>query len=446
MKINIAWLPLAKASWLDNRVNEVFEHTQKILGSLSNTIIAPKQVITSEEEAAAAAQLFTEKKADVIIVQAITFSLGSIIPAVTRICRAPIILWSMPEPPMHGGRIKANSFCSANLNSYILKRMGKKYFYLYADLQQITEKLTPLLTAVSAKKYLCGLKIGMAGSRVPGFYTSNYRELPLAANFGITVQNIELLEIKNEADHIGKKDHENALKEINSASSVNKASQEEAEKGADLLCAFRALAGKYSLQAFAVKCWPEFGDLFGLAICSTLGMLTESGITAGCEGDMYGTVSMLLGGYLSPNKPMFCDLISYDEQNNEGIIWHCGAAAPSLACPGAEKILSKHSIMDGGGIKGLTNEFPCKGGPITILRLTDDGEGFKMLCIRAEGLETGQIICGNPLKVKFFSPVSKIIGSIMDEGIEHHYAAAYGDISESLAFWCRLNNVRLINF
>ena len=91
---------------------------------------------------------------------------------------------------------------------------------------------------------------------------------------------------------------------------------------------------------------------------------------------MIGTVTMKLGSLLVPGeKPFFCDLISFDEQANTGVVWHCGAAAPSLCRWRLRTAFCKHSIIDGGGVKGVSCEFPLKPGRVTLMRIGEDRDG-----------------------------------------------------------------------
>lgn len=55
--------------------------------------------------------------------------------------------------------------------------------------------------------------------------------------------------------------------------------------------------------------------------------------------------------------PFFVDLISYDEQENTGVIWHCGAAPAGLCRDFSETQLRLHMRVDGGDKKASPTTF-----------------------------------------------------------------------------------------
>lgn len=71
--------------------------------------------------------------------------------------------------------------------------------------------------------------------------------------------------------------------------------------------AFKSMAKKYRLSEFAVRCWPEFSDLFGIAPCAVLGMLSDNGYPTSCEGDIPGAVTMAILKLLAGGRDsVFC--------------------------------------------------------------------------------------------------------------------------------------------
>ena len=110
---------------------------------------------------------------------------------------------------------------------------------------------------------------------------------------------------------------------------------------------------------------------------------------------------MRIGQIISDDYPFFCDLIV--AEGEYGVAWHCGAAPCKLCKPGFQPELRCSATVEGGGVKGVTNEFPLKPGRVTLARLgeTRDGEGFRMLIATGTGLDTDLFVRGNPLKIKF---------------------------------------------
>ena len=141
---------------------------------------------------------------------------------------------------------------------------------------------------------------------------------------------------------------------------------------------------------------------------------------------------------LSGQDPFFCDMIVCE--GDYAVLWHCGAAPCSLRKEGFKSGLTNSSTV----VRcGVTHEFPLKPGRITLARLgeTRDGSRFRMFIATGTGLDTDLFVRGNPLKVKFDAGCEKIHDTIFNQGFEHHFSMAYGDISKELLDYCRIMDI-----
>jgi L-fucose isomerase-like protein len=444
-KLKVGYLSLVKGSWINEKLECQRQNALKALKQLDIELVDCGLLIQSETEADAVCKKFDAERVDVILAHSITFSLGSVIPGMAVKLRVPVIFWSEPEPPMLGGRIEANSFCAANMNAHALWKMNLKYSLVYGNIKTVMPDLKSQLKTISCIKQLKNIRIGSAGGRVPGFYTSNFNELALREKFGTEVEGITLLELVKLAESIEGEELAEAVAQVKGACKCS-VSDEDLNKAGALFAAFVKLTKKYRLDAWTVRCWPEFSELYGIGVCHVLGCLTQSGISTACEGDVYGALAMIMVKALSGSDAFFCDLISFDPEGDTGLFWHCGAAPVSLCKFGVCPELSKHSIIDGGGVKGVTCEFPLKSGPVTVLRIGEsrDGSAYRLLAISGEGLETAQMLKGNPLKVKFNRPAKELVESLVESGFEHHYVLCHGDIRKELKFFAKLLDLELI--
>jgi len=324
--------------------------------------------------------------------------------------------------------------------------MGKKYSFVFGLPQDAVEVLAQPVSVLSCIQQLRSTRIGLVGGRVPGFYTSNFDEMKLRAELGVSVEVIDLLEVVNEAQKLPAADAAKGLAIVRkSAAGVCKVSGKELKLAGKLFQSFKKVADKYRLAAYAVRCWPEFSDIYGIAPCSVIGMLNDAKLTTSCEGDIPGAVTMQIQKLLSGGRlPFFVDLISFDFKDNTAVVWHCGAAPASLCRKFKDTALRLHMRVDGGDKKGLTNEFPLKPGRVTLAKLDETGKGYRMLIASGAALDTGQIIRGNPLRVRFDGKVEALINTIMKKGFEHHYAVVHADIKNELIAFCEWLNIEAV--
>lgn len=187
----------------------------------------------------------------------------------------------------------------------------------------------------------------------------------------------------------------------------------------------------------------EFSDLFGIAPCAVLGMLSDAGLPVSCEGDVTGVVTMKLLQLLAGGGvPFFVDLIRCDAADNTGVVWHCGAAPASLCRAFSDTQYRLHMRVDGGDKKGLTNDFALKPGRVTVAKLDTDVDGtMRMLVATGTALDTEPFIRGNPLRIKFDDPVPSLVDLIMQKGFEHHYAVIHADVKAELLQFCEWTKI-----
>jgi len=444
----IGYVPLAKGNWREPRVEAVREQSLGIMRNLwpagKHRVVGGDRLITTDAEALVLLEEFERERVDVIVCQFITFALGSIVPTLAERLECPLVFWSMPEPAMEGGRISSNSFCAVNMNAHALWKLGARYLHVHTAPESADAKLRGALGPVSTIKRLRRTKLGLVGTRAPGFYTSDANELLLRRRLGVEIDYITLLELTSLADKAPTDKIDAALELLKANSGgVCGPTLGELRKGAALYLAFLEVKQRFNVDVFSVKCWPEFAQFYGIGVCAIMSMLNNQAIMAGCEGDIYGTVTMIMENEITGGLPFFCDLISIDGESNTGVTWHCGAAPKGLANPAATPNLRQHSIIDGGDKKGLTNEFPLKPGRVTLARLSEtrNNDGYRMLITTGTGLETPQLLRGNPLRVKFDVPLPVLAKKLVYEGFEHHFAVIHGEIVDELENLCRLLDI-----
>ena len=210
------------------------------------------------------------------------------------------------------------------------------------------------------------------------------------------------------------------------------ADEQDIERVAKLYTAIRTFVDSDELDGIAIKCWPELKDRF-LNPCVVNGIMTGEGVMVGCETDVHGTISMLIEHYLSGDAVFFADLVTFDEKENTALFWHCGAASAQLAAQQDLIQLEKHSI----GTGSATLEFPLRSGRVTVTRLGPIETGYRLLILSGEAVKTPMLLRGNNILVNTELPVRQVIGRIIDKGIEHHYALAYGDLRQDLLELCK---------
>ncbi len=445
-KLIVGYVGLSKASWKTPKIQGLMDQAVASLEKLPVEVVRQDELTISDNEVIKQCDQFNAKQVDVVIIHFPTFPLGAMIPEIASRTNVPILLFANPEKPAEGGIWEQNSFCGANMAAHVMHRMKKKYRMIWGKSEELGGLVKSYCNVLACAKSIRNTKVGLIGGRVPGFYTSNFNELRLRTELGSAVEIIDLVEIVETARKItGELAIAGLAKVKESAAETCCVSDEELAKAGKLYQAFIQVKEKYNLDDLAIRCWPEFPDYYDIAPCAVIGMLNNDGIVSSCEGDVYGALTMAMQKHLSGGgAPFFVDLISFDYGDNTGVVWHCGAAPKCLCRDSSETVLRKHMRVDGGDKKGLTNDFSLKSGRITLAKLDETDEGYRMLIATGTALDTDKFIRGNPLRIKFDDDMKNLIDTIIKEGFEHHYSVIHADMKNELLALCELCGIKPI--
>ena len=450
-KFKIGYLPLSKVNWTNDTLEAARTGAIRFLETLPGVeVLAPDHMLALEGEAIEVLDRWEKDRPDLIVAHFLTFSLGVVPPMFAQRLKVPILLWSQPEPDPKGGRLQNNSFCAANMNAHHMWRLGIPYFHVHAQAgtKEAEDRIMKQVRVAQAMKALGRMRIGLVGGRVPGFFTSCVDEMMLRRTLGPEVKIITEHELFTVAKNLTDEEVAKGLAVIDEDLKTPQSDApcgEQKEKSARLMAAVMKLKEKFFVDTFAMRCWPEviLDEFYGIAVCSTIGHLTNHGCLTACEGDVYGAVMMRVGQTISGELPFFCDLIVCE--GDHGTVWHCGAAPCGLCKPGYQAELHCSATVEGGGVKGCTGEFPLKPGRVTLARLGErrDGTGFRMLVCPATGVDTDLFVRGTPLNIKFDAGCEAVRREIMEDGWEHHYVLMYGDRVDELTALCRNLNIEM---
>ena len=441
-QFKVGYIALSKASWATPEIDGIRKSALGSLQKLPYEIVHGNALTTTTAEASALCADMRKQDVSAVIVLMTTFPVGAIIPVIAKELDVPVVLFSTPEKPQAGKMWTQNSFCGSNMAVHTLRKLGRKNTFVFGPADEAAALVQKPLGILKCLADLAATKIGLVGGRVPGFYTSNCDEMRLRASIGTEVELIDLIEIVDTAEKLSDAEVKKGVEEVRkTAASCCAKVEKDLQAAGKMYGSFLKTAKKYNLCSYAIRCWPEWSDIFGIAPCSTIGMLNNAKIPSSCEGDVLGAVLMKMEASLSGGIPFFADLISFDYGENTAVLWHCGAAPSAICRKFDETHLSQHFRVDGGNKKGLTNEFSLKAGPVTLAQLDEDGDGYRMLIAKGTALDTEPFIRGNPLNVKFDCPVNRLIGTIMKDGFKHHYSLVHADIEKELLELCRWLNI-----
>jgi L-fucose isomerase-like protein len=202
---------------------------------------------------------------------------------------------------------------------------------------------------------------------------------------------------------------------------------DELERAAALHPALVDTIEHHRLDAVAVRCFDFLTEL-STSGCVALAHLNDTGVAAGCEGDVASTVGMLLVRHLLEQPCWIANPAEIDTADNRMLLAHC-TVAPSMVSD-----IEVHTHFESGLGIGLRGTFSP--GPVTLVRL--GGARLDRHWV-AEGTieETGDSpdLCRTQVTVRVHDAP---VGSVLDDPLGNHVLLVHGHHRARIEGWWRL--------
>ncbi len=441
--MRIGVLPLGRPTFDVPYAEEKLAAMLAALEATGHEVGGPRALLMDAEANAAALEALRAAEPDLVLALQVTFTDAAFIAEVAAAVAAPLAIWA-PREPRAGGRLRLNAFCGLNLASHALGLRGRRFSYLYADPETAGSGLRDLLSGASrirprdAKpagvapaplpEDLRSLRIARIGAHPGGFDTCAYDPAALRDLLGAEVDELELDALFARARALP----DGALAEARNAASrlagLDALDRGEVDRSLRLAGALRALREEHGYDAMAIRCWPEAFTEYGGAVCGPVSILGEGRAPCACEADVYGAVTQAVMQRLADAPVFLVDLVDLDADDDTGVVWHCGQAPASMADPETAMRATVHTNRK----MALLYEFPLKPGRVTFFRISQARGAPKIVIATGEMLRRPMAFTGTSGVVRFDRPASDVLGDVMDAGLEHHMALAYGDHAERL--------------
>lgn len=443
-KFQIAYIPVGVPTFhLESAQNE-FDKTKFLLREIDASIVFPDKMLLSID---LLIEYLESINPSLIIFQNLTFANSAYISEVVRYFDCNVLLWTLPEPIIDGGRLRLNSLTGAFSAGNTLKAFGISFSYVYGspDERAVKKQVTAIINAAKVIYELKGLKLAQIGHTPEGFGFGRALDAEIMKTYGCKLISVEARELIESAKSYSDEEVKDYLLDANKRiRGLENIPGNNRLDFARLYKAYKEFTVSNKVAAIASRCWPDFFTAFGTPVCTVLGILNDLGVAASCEADTYGALSMKIGMSLSGNPVFFGDPVSIDEKENTITYWHCGTAACSLAQSSKGALAGVHCNRK----IGPTLEFGCKAAEkVTVFRFGKNGEGKdRVFLTTGEALDKPKQFSGTSLVVKTNSNVRNIIENSIKDGFEPHFIVAYGDICLEIKSLCEMLSIEVCEY
>lgn len=428
---NVVYVPIGVPTFHLESAQIEFNKSVELLSSLTENLIAPDEMLLSIDKLNSFLDNVT---ADLIVLQNITFANSAYTAEVLRRFSCPILLWTLREPVIDGGRLRLNSLTGAYSAANTIKQFRNEplqYVFGSPEEDKVKAQIGAVIRAAEIKKELRSLNIACVGHTPQGFGFGRALDNELMKSFGANLISIEARELIEKAKAYTEEEIEEYLTDAqNRTVGLDNTPENNRKDFARLYKAYDEFVKSNNIGALSSRCWPDFFTSFGTPVCAVLAMLNDLGVSASCEADTYGALSMYIGQRLSGVPAFFGDPVSLDEKENTITFWHCGTAACSLAREDTGAKIGVHCNRK----IGPTMEFGCKPcDKVTVFRLgKDEKGGFRMFLCSGSALDKPKQFNGTSLVVKTENNAEQIVKSSVKAGFEPHFVVIYADVKSEL--------------
>mgnify|MGYP003292366415 CR=1 FL=1 len=441
----VAYIPVGVPTFHLESAQTQFDSSAELLRSLCADVRVPGKMLLTMEEL----RVYLDGLApDAIIFQNLTFANAAYMSEVLRRFDCPLLLWTLREPVIDGGRLRLNSLTGAYSAANALRAFDDRPFeYLFGapTEQSSKEKLAAFLAAARVRYGMRHLRMAMIGHTPQGFGFGRALDSELMNTFGIELTAIEARELIDNAKSFTDEECREYLDRTACATcGLENTPEKNRLDHARLYRAYDEYIRKNGIGALASRCWPDFFTAFGTPVCTVLSLLNDDGVASACEADIYGALSMWIGMQLSGAPTFFGDPVSLDEGDNSITFWHCGAAACSLARKDTGAQVGVHPNRKLGPVM----DFGCEAFEnATVFRVGREPDGqFRFFLLEGEALDKPKQFTGTSIVVRTDSPCRDVIEQSVRDGFEPHFAVIRGKHAAELLSLANMMGIEVYQY
>lgn len=411
-------------------------------------------MVDSSEKAYEVADKILASGADVVFTNMVTYATSSTFAPIIRAVDCPVVLIAL-QPASALDYTKACTFmqlendniCSVPEFTGVAVRMGKKVDdvilgTLHGD-AEADKEITRWCDIARVLHGLKGARFGLMGHVLEAMYDMHADPTAVSAAFGVHVPLLEIEDVIAEYNTVTEEEIAAKEKEIlevfdtpdpSSDPIAEKLKPEDLKQAARTAVALDKLVDTYHLSGLAYFYGGREGTLQREVASSFIvgnSLLNAQGIPMCGEFDIKTLIAMFIMDRLGIGGS-FAEFHPFDFNEDFIMVGHDGPHHLKIA--NGKPVLRSLKKFHGKPGHGASVEFKIKEGPITMLGITQTGDG-KFKFVIGEGISRKGPIppTGNTNTRGFFEPTTReFIKEWVLEGPTHHYALGVGYHAETI--------------
>jgi len=412
---------------------EIVDYLEK---ELAVEVVEFSQPVAQRPQAKEAWMRFKAENVDAVILFNGTFNTGELAAEIIRNLDCPFALWGLGELALET-RDFSGSMVAVMAAGTIFKNFDKEFTFIYGTIkeEEAKKRVGLFVNMTRATAYLKEATIAVIGMRPDGFQIAGADELAIKKLLGTEIINVSTYTFSKIVKGINEKEVNSDIEIQKEIFDINPNDLPGIRGTSRMYLALKKMVKEKNIQAYAPECWPEFRDVDETPFCPANSRMTVQGVMASCECDIDGALTMMLGYALTGNSVFFADFVNFIQDNNTVLFWHCGNAPYDLATskPVCQKIFG-----------GLSTSSVLKSGVVTVYRLNSIRGQFMLHAGTGNAIQAKPVLKGSNIFIKMNSGNREFVESLLENGIPHHNAIVYGDITEELKEFAKFMGIPIV--
>ena len=396
-----------------------------------------KFIVKSEDDARKANGIFLKENLDAILLIVAVWTPDSTAITLINNLDIPVIIFttslSTQTVSINGAQVVAAAF----------KELGIDFKFIFGDIndKSVQKKIINYSFASAIVKKLKKIRIGFIGFIPEIMLSLNINIFSVKKVFGPIVVPVDYYKLEEYFKKVNDREINNRAQEIKNLVGKVGVANGVLKESIRYYFALKNMAKDLNLDALAVNCFP-FPQIKGKT-CLAISNLNDDGINTACEGDVNSLIIMVVFNFITGKASLNSDLIIEYKNENKIMFSHCGCGPFTYAASTKDVILEEqYEVKSGMGVY-----YPVKigGRETTVVNLVGTEATYRMCILNGRTVPTEKLTYyGNPINIKFKTPVKELINIIGNEGFGHHWMVTYGNHKDILLEICKLLKIKSI--
>jgi len=323
----------------------------------------------------------------------------------------------------------ANSLAAALEVRAYLSDSGVRARIVHVATEKIADRLNEWSSFATVEERIGSCRLGIIGEPSSWLVASRVDPTAVRNGWGLSIVSIPMTELIRGVTDVSPAQADQHVSRMVRGASCSDRNEDDIQDAARVLKRVLEIVERQSLDAVTIQCFSLLTET-EISGCLSLSALNDAGVTAGCEGDIPSTFTMLVIRLLVGNPSFMGNIADMDMSSNTITMAHCTVPTSMTS---AYRMTSHFESGMSVALAGVFGE-----GDVTVVRIS--GSELSKYWVsdgRIVGNPTDDRSCRTQVLVKLESPVSSLLeGSLANHHIlvlGHHTAR----IKEFLSF-CRV--------